>query len=338
MGDRVGRNRFGGHVPVRSAAPGLLVVCAAAAAVGCGPSDVSGQTPSALADACETAGGRSVMCTATAVAARALLGDLGAVLGLGSEVPGTASNLGQRLGTTPRVALSLRAGGLWARLPDLRDASGLGEASFLMPTVHTGVTLGLFDGFRLMPTVGGFLSLDVFAQLSFVFLPESEGFEDATSAYSVGARVGILREGFTLPGVSVSVSRRFGGSAALGDTSAGDPAQLSVDPSVTSLRMTVGKDLFAVEVLAGFGWDDYSADATWGVSDGVGGVVTGAGSIDASRRLYFVSAARSFSIVFSLSVEGGIARGFDPVAGYTGAAFDPTEGSLFGSFAFRLTI
>ena len=323
---------------MRFAARGLLVVCAAVASIGWGASDLAGQAPSALAAACRTAGGDSAMCTATSVAARALLGHLGAVVGLGSEVPGTASNLGQRLGTTPRVALSLRAGGLRARLPDLGDASGLGETSFFVPTVHTGVALGLFDGFRLMPTVGGFLSLDVFAELSVVFLPDSEGFEDGASAYSFGARVGILREGFTLPGVSVSASRRFVSSAALGDTSAGDPAQLSVDPSVTSLRATVGKDLFAVEVMAGFGWDDYSTDASWGVLDGVGGVATGGGPIDATRRLYFVSAARSFNIVFSLSVEGGIAQGFDPVAGYAGAAFDPTEGSFFGSFAFRLTI
>ena len=306
--------------------------------MGWGPSDLGGQTPSALAAACETAGGDRAMCTATSVAARALLGHLGAVVGLGSEVPGTASNLGQRLGTAPRVATSLRAGGLRASLPDLGDGSGLGETSFFMATVHAGVAVGLFDGFRLMPTVGGFLSLDVFARFSFLPLPDGEGFGDGTSAYAVGARVGILREGFTLPGVSVSASRRFVGGVALGDTSAGDPAQLSVDPSVTSVRATVGKDLFAVELLAGFGWDDYSTDAPWGVSDGVGGVVTGSGSIDATRRLYFVSAARSFNIVFSLSVEGGIARGFDPVAGYSGAAFDPMAGSLFGSFAFRLTI
>ena len=120
----------------------LLVVVAGGASIGCAPSYVDGQTPAGLGTACMTAGGDSAVCRATSVAAQALLGHLAAVAGLGSEVPGTASNLGRRLGTTPRVALSLRAGGLRAGLPDLGDPTGLDQTSFFVPTLHAGPTLG----------------------------------------------------------------------------------------------------------------------------------------------------------------------------------------------------
>ncbi len=89
--------------------------------------------------------------------------------------------------------------------------------------------------------------------------------------------------------------------------------------------------------MAGVGWDDISADASFGVFDGAGGVASGTESVGATRRLYFVSGEKAFNIVFLLSVEVGIAAGFDPVAGYSGA-FDTTKRSLFGSFAFRFAI
>ena len=300
------------------------------------PLKAEAQSPAALSSDCITAGGDTAVCAAAAVASRALLGHIGIGAGAGSEVTGTASNLGRRAGGPPRFAFSLRAGGVRARLPDVSDASGLGEASLFIPTIQASATAGLFDGFRLMPTVGGFLSVDAFSQVAFVLLPSDEGFDDRATAYSVGLRLGVFRESFTLPGVSVSLARRFVGDVALGSTS--DPARVGLDPSITSLRATLGKDLFAFEVLAGFGWEDYSGDVTYTVTDGGTGTVSGGGGIDASRRLYFVSVARTFSLIFTFSAEGGIARGFDSVPGYNSPDFDPTDGTFFGSLSFRLTI
>lgn len=322
---------------MRPASRGLLVVVAAL--VGALPvgADLRAQTPAAISAPCISGGGDAAVCSATAVAAQALLGHLGVASGLGSEVAGTASNLGQRLGTTPRLAFAARLGVVRLGLPDLSDASGLGETAFSVPTAHVDATVGLFDGFRIMPTVGGFLAVDLFGRASIAFLPSSEGFESRASALSMGARIGLFRESFTLPGVSVSVSRRLAGETTMGDASGGGAGQVVVDPAVTSVRATIGKDLFAFEALAGFGWDDYSGDATYSVTDGLGGVFNGAASLEASRRLYFVGASRSFSIVFLLSVEAGLAQGFDPVASYAGS-FDPTKSSFFVSAAFRLTI
>jgi hypothetical protein len=315
----------------RRIAPWIAAVALAA------PVRLEAQTPAALAARCTAAGGVSAVCAATGVAAEALVGHLGLLAGLGSDVPGSASTLGRRVGSTPRIALALRAGVNGAALPDLGDASGLASSSFLAPSVRGSVTAGLFDGFRLMPTVGGFLSVDAFGAFGVALLPERRGFDGGVGALSVGARIGILREGFTLPGVSVSLARRFVGESALGDVASGDPARLVVDPSVTSVRVTVGKNLFAVDFLGGLGWDDHAARADFNVTDGLGGRASGNGSIDASRRLYFLGAATSFGLVFSAAVELGVARGFDPVPIYLGA-FDPGGRTVFGGLALRLTI
>jgi hypothetical protein len=316
----------------------VVLVAAGAVVAGFAP-DLRAQSAAEGAETCADAGGDSAVCGATAVAARAILGDLALAAGQGSEIAGTASNLGQRLGSTPRIAFGARVGTVRTAVPDLFTGSGLGESSFLLTSVSVDVAAGLFDGFRVMPTVGGFLALDAFGRVGVVLLSAEDGFSGQNTTFSFGARVGLLRESFTLPGVSVSVSRRFLGDLSFGgQTIIGDPGRLWLGPSVTSLRATVGKDLFAVEVLAGVGWEDLSADASYEVQNasGPGRTVSGT-SLDAKRRIYFASASRSFNVVFSLSLEAGVARGFDPVPRHVGS-FDPERTSLFGSVALRLTI
>jgi hypothetical protein len=316
----------------------VLLVAAGAVVAGFAP-DLRAQSADEWAETCVDAGGDSGLCGATAVAARAILADLALAAGQGSEIAGTASNLGQRLGSTPRIAFGARVGTVRTAVPDLFAGSGLGESSFLLTSVSVDVAAGLFDGFRVMPTVGGFLALDVYGRLGIVLTSAEEGFSGRNTTFSFGARIGMLRESFTLPGVSLSISRRFVGDVAFGgQPTVGDPARIGLGPSTTSLRATVGKDLFAVEVLAGVGWDDLSAEASYEVQSASGpGQTARNTNLDATRRIYFVSASRSFNVVFSLSLEAGVARGFDPVPRHVGS-FDPERSSLFGSVALRLTI
>lgn len=299
------------------------------------------QSPGELSATCAAGGGNAALCAATVIAARALAADLGVAAGLGSEIPGTASNLGQRLGASPRVALAARAGVVRMSVPDLFDGTGFAETSFSVPTVGVDAIAGLFDGFRLMPTVGGFLAVDVFGRLGVAFVPGESGFHGGNAvSYALGARVGVFRESFTLPGVSVSASRRFVGDVSFGgEPLIGDPARIWLESSrVTSIRATVGKDLFAVEVLAGVGRDDISTDARYQVRNAAApGLTERSGSLDGARWLYFVSGSRSFNIVFSISLEAGFAEGFDPVVGHTGS-FDPAGRTFFAATAFRLTI
>jgi hypothetical protein len=319
---------------VRAALCALTVFAALAR----GADEAAAQTAGEVLDACVEAGGDETRCADAAVAARALMGQVGLLAGGGSEVPGAASTLGRRLGSTPRTAVSLRIGGIGAGHPDLA-AGGVGaaadEVSYFVPSVQGSVALGLTDGFAPLPTVGGLLSLDVLAQAGLLFLPESKGFGGATAAFSLGARLGLLRESFTLPGVSVSVSRRFIGDFELDGAAAG-ATRIELDPAATSLRVTVGKDLFAVGVLAGLGWDFYSGEGALAVPAGM--VFTEVDTtLDASRRLIFLGASLSF-VVLQISAEGGWAQGFDPVSGYADSPFDAAKGSAFGGLAVRLIL
>ncbi len=316
-------------------APGLLLLAGVLIALGARPDTAAAQTPDALAQACVSRGGLMTACAAGAVAGQALQGHLGLLGGFGSEVSGTATTLATRVGGGPRLSFTGRAGVVDMGRPDLGDPAGAGEDGSLVWAMHADVAIGLFDGIQLFPTVGGFLSMDAVGRIAFLRLPTSEGFDGGTTAYTAGLRIGIFREGFTMPGVSVSVARRFVGTVEL--TEGADPVSVRVDPTVTAYRATVGKDLFAVEWLAGIGWEDYGGDASVRAPDGLGGSVTASGELPSSRRLYFASASMTFSIVLNVSVEAGWADGFSPVAVYDGA-YDPTSGTPFGSLSLRLIL
>ncbi len=304
------------------------------------PRPGAAQSVTTLAQSCVSAGGPQASCTETAVTAAAVQGFTGLLAGLGSEVPGSASTLGRRLGLTPRFSLGIRASLPHVAMPDLRDPSGppSTKAGFLVPTVEANFAAGVLNGFSLLPTVGGVLSLDVLGDASVLFLPSGQGFAGKAAAYTIGARVGVFRESFTLPGVSVSVSHRSVSAVRLNTSAGGVIPSLSVDPSVTSIRATVGKDLMGVGVLAGMGWDWYGGRAAIRVANDSLNTFRGSvAQLHQHRRLYFVGASVT-DLILQFSAELGWAGGFGPVAGYRGNPFDPTAGTFFGSVAMRLTI
>lgn len=316
---------------------GLAAVAALVWASG-GLGRLSAQTPEQVRDGCVDFGGSVRRCTDAALSARAIAGQFGLLSGWGSEIPGSASTLGRKLGNRPRLSMSLRAGGMAMGLPDLFD-EGTGAApdvSFLVPALGLQAALGLLDGFSPMSTVGGVLSLDLLGSLGMVMPPSSQGFGGNVTSASLGARVGLLRESFTLPGVSVSLSRRFIGASELGNTDIGDPTALDVDPALTSVRATVGKDLVGVGLLAGIGWDIGSADVVVEVAGAGPTPARVTSSIDIDRRLFFAGASLTF-VLLQLSIEGGWAEGAPALPGATGSVFDPTAGSAFGSLALRFT-
>lgn len=320
-------------IPLRS----FAVAVGFLGAVFSAPLTSAAQDIDELAARCVEAGHPSLSCTELAVSARAIQGQVGFLAGLGSEVPGSAGTLGRRLGATPRVSLSLRAGFMSMGLPDVADPNGAPsrEATFVVPVVHAGLAVGIFDGFSLAPTVGGFLSLDLLAQTSGTFLPVGQGFDGRVTGFALGARLGIIRESFTLPAIAVSASRRGIGKIRYGAGSSSGPA-VEVDPTVTSVRVTVGKDLMGVGLLAGAGWDRYSGGATL-YPPGVVAAGASVGSFHHARSLVFGGAALNF-LVLQLSAEAGWVQGFSAVQGYEGRPFDPTRGSFYTSLAARLTI
>jgi len=292
-----------------------------------------------LRQRCVELGGSEARCGNVAIGARATASDLTLLAGLGSEVPGSASTLGRRIGSQPRFAFSFRAAGLSLGQPDLLDSGGglTGERSSFASALHVGLAAGILDGFSPLPTVGGLFSLDLLLSGSMVFLPSSDGFRDDARALSVGGRLGILRESFTLPGVSVSVSRRFVEEVGLGDLEAGASARLALDPSMTSVRATVGKDLFGLGVLGGIGWERGSADVSADLgASGDGILLSVEREVDLDRTLYFGGLSWNF-LLLQLSVEGGWIDGFDRPQGLRVSEFDAGDGSFFGSVAVRFT-
>ena len=300
-----------------------------------------GQTLEPFITQCAAGGSAELLtpCQSAVLAAQSIRGGIAVVDRLGASLSGSSSTIGRRLGSAPRVSGDVRLRMARFRMPDLLGG-GTGTAGENVVDaygVNGSVAVGVLDGFSLMPTVGGLLSLDLLASGSLIFLGESDGFASNEGIFSVGGRLGIFRESFTLPGVTVSVMQSFGQSV---DWTAGvNASQIDTDISATSVRAIVGKDFFTLAVLAGFGWNWDRGEMRVQVPDptipggqGIGFV----GDLTTRRPVYFggISITR---LVFQFSIEGGWAGGYEELAGYSGA-YDPGGVTPFVSVAGRLTI
>lgn len=295
-----------------------------------------------LRDRCATGVPFEEHCLEAALAAVATQGAVGLTLAGGSDHPGTASTLGRRLGSSPRVGLSFRVGGTWADGPDVDRDQELpvrGEGLFA-GSLEGRIGVGVFDGFSPLPTVGGILSMDLLGSVGVALLPSAFGYRNNVGSVGLGARVGLLRESFSLPGVSVSAAHRWAGSVQLGNVNqAGQGIRTDVDPTVTSVRAVVGKDLLAVGLLAGWGWDRYSGSARILVSP-PGAATVGEAAMDAftsDRTLWFGGFSMTY-LVLQVSAEAGWTRGYFDLPDRGADLWKPSDGSFFGSVALRLTI
>jgi hypothetical protein len=285
--------------------------------------------------------GLGLWCQQTALAAQAAQGALGLAASGGTDLPGSASTLGWRMKGSPRIGISFRGMLSQATLPSLESTgSGPdGDKSASIPALHVSATVGLFDGFFLGPTVGGFGSIDLTATGQWIAPPKGAGFQENVLGWGIGGRLGILRESFSLPGISLSVARRFLGESSIFQRSGGDPAEAEFDLEVTSIRGVVGKDIAGIGLLAGGGWDRYSGDVSLRV-DGPSGESPGTptlGAMTSDRLLYFLGASMTF-LALQVSGEVGQAEGFDPTLPFPGqGGFDPSGRTTFGSLSFRVT-
>ena len=279
-------------------------------------------------------------CQNTVLAAQALRGGVTLANALGSELTGTFSTLGRRLGRAPRVSLGAHFGVSVFDMPDIRaDGPSLaGNTTVVAYGVKATAVAGVLDGFSVLPAVGGVLSLDLLASLDLVLLGEGDGFTGNEGLISVGGRLGLLRESFTMPGVTVSLVRHVGEDLSWGgvdDTG----AQVDTDISATSVRATIGKDLFALSLLVGAGLDWQGGDFSVRVADP--GVVGGQAYAEArgtsTRRTVYYAGASLTRLVFQFSLEAGWASGLDDLPGYQGG-YDPGGIAEFASLAIRLTI
>lgn len=281
------------------------------------------------------------VCRELAIGAVAVQRGVGLASAAGSDIPGSPSTLGRRMGRLPRLGLSLSAAGTRVRLPGLDGASTSelqSQQTASLIGVRAGAAAGLWDGFQLMPNLGGVLSVDLIGSYSFVRLPAGAGFAGSSHGFGAGARIGLVRESFTLPGLSVSAVRRWHGAVRAGALSAGHAGELEADLTATSFRATLGKNWFVVGVMAGAGWDRYEGDAHISARQGgTGPAASAEGPVRAGRAVYFASAWYNF-LISQLSLEAGVAEGAaDPFPDRVGA-FDPAARTWFASAALRVTL
>jgi hypothetical protein len=302
-------------------------------------------------------------CRVVAQAVDAAQPQLGILMAGGNPTLGTASTGGVRLGIIPRVSLTARLNVVGARLPDIRQEAESEAEQFMLPAPAVGANLsvGLTQGFSLAPMLGGFGAIDLLGSVS--VLPLSllgDEFGDNAFSWGAGARVGLIRESFVMPGVSVSLMYRSLGDVSLGEvctgseipnenprtcsTTDGDFGELRFGLDNWSARAAVSKRILGLGLTAGVGYDRFetSADFAFRAPTGPGGSDQiyrfNEIGVDNDRWSAFVDA--SFTVlVGSLVAELGWMQGSDPIEGFPDTSdFDPTEGTFFGSLGARLSL
>ncbi|HEX6559167.1 MAG TPA: hypothetical protein VF021_06875 [Longimicrobiales bacterium] len=285
------------------------------------------------------------LCNQMLEASEVLQARAGIGLAGGNPVPGATSTLGMRIGSVPRMTVAARVTGVGLDMPGLRSS----EADFqsLGYSVNADAAVGVFSGFSVAPTVGGLLSLDAVASVGMLRLPGSHGLDRNPGSWAVGARVGVLRESFTAPGISVTAMyRRIGKMAGVGDdaiNSGSRPGFTLENNSVLSLRAVVGKRLFVVGANAGVGYDSYRSDVNaYGIDyRPVAGDFSSFGQDGRKlgRVSTFVNATWTMLIV-NFVAEAGWQRGGDRFTATlpSGQSSKTQKNGYFGSLAVRLAL
>lgn len=308
---------------------------------------------------------------------------LGILLAGGNPTLGTASTSGGfRLGLFPKATLTGRLGVVFVDLPDLladQVAGGGAGATVIRtlgvpaPALSATTTVGVFDGWNLAPLVGGIGSVDVIANAT--YLPfdafSTRGFSERARdlAWGGGLRVGVLRESFFLPGISVSGMYRRLGNVGFGDlceagivaestepqngytlrrgqcVGNGDFGQFSFDLSNWSARAAISKRLLAIGAVAGIGYDEYHSNLDYGFRGAsLAGVATPtfrATDLELSSQTLSGFVNGVFALPFiSFVLEGGYMQGVEAIRSFENlnSEFDPSQGTLFGSVGVRLSL
>jgi hypothetical protein len=202
------------------------------------------------------------LCHDLVVSVQLLQPELGMVLAGGNPVLGTASPIGTKFRFIPRFNIGGRIGVGWAEIPDLLNypediADPIGRRSFSVPVAQLDLSVGVFDGLRLGTTLGGLASVELLGSLGAIMLPDDDGFRGNVTGLGLGARVGILRESFTAPGISISGMYKWHGRVQYGDAAEGDAASFELDMKVLSLRAGLSKSFVAFGLALTLGYDSY---------------------------------------------------------------------------------
>ncbi|MGH7447343.1 MAG: hypothetical protein ACRELT_07270 [Longimicrobiales bacterium] len=296
----------------------------------------TGMHAQSMREQCATAAAGTVeFCESLSDAAHTLPARLALAAAGGNPVSGTASTLGMRVPGSPRWSIALRSTIARASLPPIGDDRAITPTLW---SVAADLGVGLFDGFNLLPTMGGFGSIDVLASAGLLNAPEDDGFDRSSPlTWAVGTRLGIVRESFTAPGISVSAMYRSLPDIAYGDTTTG-PYFENASQSVISVRGTVGKRVLGIGFTGGVGYDRVGSDlrATY-TEPGLmlpRRVSVAESDLTFSRTSFFGNVSYTL-LILNLGAELGWQESGEAPAG---AHRDTHRGGLFGGIAIRLAI
>lgn len=328
------------RTPVRSLAAALVAGLLAAPAL-----HAQGATPSA---ACASQTSTQDACQKAA--------DLFAFLApqIGASIAGGNATLGQSgsLGGLGHFALTVRATGLRGEVPNVEDVGvsigpaqsdefGADEQWFGLPQVD--LALGLFGGLPVgLTSVGG---VDLLLSGSWIPEVEEDDFSltapDGQFKLGYGARLGILEETFSMPGVSVSYMRRELPTVDIRAQS--DDDELAVTGArvrVDSWRLVAGKRLLAFGLAGGIGQDRYDSEAAVSAIVREGLIVAEMGTpAPFSQKLTRTNAFANLSLnlaVLRLVGEIGRSWGGDAPTFNTFEGTSASEPRIYGSVGLRV--
>lgn len=245
---------------------GLLAACATTRAFAPG-------APQSTLDAVEPQ--LRFLCGQVVTAVTEVQPTVGIAFSGGAHTLGTATTLGRRMGVLPGVSATVRINAALAHAPDLLagfdptlgsggEVPAMGTLRVPVGSLQGDLAIGLFDGLSLGAMVGGLGAVDLLGSVSYLPAVEQVGLDRETINAAIGARLGILRQGLLMPGISVSAMyRTLLGDVTFGDLAAGDPAEFSADLSTLSLRAGVSKGFLTFDLGAGAGYDLYKSSVAF---------------------------------------------------------------------------
>jgi hypothetical protein len=309
-----------------------------------------------MVDECLAAGEEfRVTCEDAALALQALQGGVGLLAGAGGALPASPSTSGLRLVGSPRIIVD---GGLSLarfRFPEPgRAVAGVRDEPKTLVGARLVGTVGVFDGFSPVATVGGVLGVDLVGSIRYNRLPSSvsiaglRGGESSVWGWGGGVRLGVLRESFSLPGVTVTALHHRLGSfthrAVVQEPGVATYfAESALTPRVTTVRAEVGKDLLALGVTLGAAWDRYSGEGrigAWHADPAITpppGGTSNPRDLTADRMLYFLGVNFTW-VVLQAAGEIGWAGAPSRWTEFDGSGPTRTDArSLQGALTLRIT-
>ncbi len=282
------------------------------------------------------------LCRDVVVGLQILQPEAGLALAGGNPVLGTASPLGVKFRVIPRLNIGGRVSFAFIDLPDIVNypssvTEPVGTLGFTLPNAQLDVSAGVFDGFDLATTIGGFAAVELMGSLSAMIFPAGDGFENDVTGFGLGTRVGILRESFTAPGMSVSLFYKWAGRLQLGNIEDGDDAQLGTDLRVWSFRGGLSKNFVSFGLAFTLGWDSYNSDVDFALRDSSGDIELAPQDDPAGLDSDRWSAHVDFSyIVLSFNLVGEVGwQEAETLALSNGSELE--SGKLFFTIGLRVT-